>query len=375
MVVPGLIDMHVHFRDPGLEYKEDIFSGSEAAVAGGVTTVCPMANTKPVNDNSVITKFMIDKGREKGICDILPVGAVSKGMKGEELTEIGDMLEAGACAFSDDGLPVMNSDVMRRALEYISGFDGLILSHSEDKHLAGEGVIHEGEVSTITGLRGIPAEAEEIMIARDILLSKLTGGRMHICHVSTKGSLDLIKWAKAQNINVTCEVTPHHFSLTDQELLGYDTHFKMNPPLRSAEHVRAVKDALKDGTVDCIATDHAPHHHDEKFQEFDLAPFGITGLQTLVPLTLNLVREGVINENDFVRLCSEAPAKLLRLKGKGRIEEGALADMAVIDPDREYVFDKAMNKSKSVNSPFLGKTLKGLCVQTFKNGKEVYKVG
>lgn len=374
MVVPGLIDMHVHFRDPGLEYKEDILSGSQAAVAGGVTAVCPMANTKPVNDNAFITKYMVDKGKEIGLCDILPVGAVSKGMKSEELTEFGEMVEAGACAFSDDGKPVLGSEVMRRALEYSSGFGKMILSHSEDHELAGQGVIHEGEASSITGLRGIPSETEEIMIARDILLAKLTGGHVHICHISTRYGVELVRWGKSKGINVTCEVTPHHFTLTDMELLTYDTNFKMNPPLRTADDVLAMKEGIVDGTIDCIATDHAPHAKDEKFQEFDLAPFGITGLQTLVPLSLNLVREGLINENDFSRLCSYAPAKLLGLNDRGVIEEGKIADIAVIDPDKEYVFDTKLNKSKSTNSPFLGKTLKGICVQTFKNGREVYNL-
>lgn len=374
MVLPGLIDMHVHFRDPGLEYKEDILSGSLAAVAGGVTAVCPMANTKPVNDNSFITKYMADKGREIGICDIFPVGAVSKGMKCEELTEFGEMVAAGACAFSDDGKPVLGSEIMRRALEYSSGFGKMILSHSEDHELAGQGVIHEGEASAITGLRGIPSETEEIMIARDILLAKLTGGHVHICHISSRYGVELVRWGKSKGINVTCEVTPHHFTLTDKELLTYDTNYKMNPPLRTADDVLAMKEGLVDGTIDCIATDHAPHSKDEKFQEFDLAPFGITGLQTLVPLTLNLMREGLINENDFSRLCSYAPAKLLGLNDRGEIKEGLIADIAVIDPDKEYVFNTKLNKSKSINSPFLGKTLKGLCVQTFKNGKEVYEL-
>ncbi|WP_022850014.1 dihydroorotase [Limisalsivibrio acetivorans] len=372
-VMPGLIDMHVHFRDPGLEYKEDIESGSEAAVAGGVTTVCPMANTKPVNDNRVTTEFMVKKAMNKGLIDLLPVGAVTKGMKGEELVEMGDMLEAGACAFSDDGLPVLNSDVMRRAMEYAKGFGAMILSHSEDKHLAGGGVINEGEVSTITGLKGIPAETEEIMIARDILISKLTGGHMHICHVSTEGSLKLIKWAKEQGYKVTCEVTPHHFTLSDNELLNYDTNFKMNPPLRTQADVQAMKDGLADGTIDCIATDHAPHHIDEKFQEFDLAPFGITGLQTLIPLTLNLVRSGVITENEMAKLCSYTPAKLLKLDNKGAVAEGMLADLTVIDTELEYTFNKELNRSKGVNSPFMNKPLKGIAVKTIKNGNVVYE--
>lgn len=372
--VPGLIDMHVHFRDPGLEYKEDIFSGSKAAVAGGVTTCLPMANTKPVNDNSAITKYMIDKSKQCGLIDLYPVGAITKGMKGEELTEMGDMLEAGAIAFSDDGLPVMNSEVMRRALEYIKTFDSFIISHSEDKHLAGKGVIHDGKVATITGLKGIPAEAEEIMIIRDILLAKLTKSRIHIAHVSTRGSLKLIKWAKEEGINVTCEAAPHHFTFDENSLLEYNTNYKMNPPLREPEDVKAIIDGLKSGLIDTIATDHAPHHIDEKFVEFDLAAFGITGLQTLIPLTLKLVKENKLTWQDFVRLTSYTPSKILNLSDRGEIKEGKLADITIIDPDYTYIFDEKTNKSKSVNNPLFGKELTGIAKLTIKNGKIVHKI-
>jgi len=371
--LPGLIDMHVHLRDPGLEYKEDVYSGSKAAAAGGVTAVCPMANTKPVNDNSSITNYMIERGKELGICDIFPIGAMTKKMSGDELTEMGDMVEAGAIGFSDDGLPVVSAEVFRRAAEYASQFDSFVISHAEDKSLAGDGVINDGETATITGLRGIPAESEEVMVARDILMSKLTGAHVHICHISTKGTLELIKWAKAQGLNVTCEVTPHHFTLDDRELLSYDTNFKMNPPLRSEEDVKAMVEGLRNGDIDCIVTDHAPHHVDEKNVEFDLAPFGITGLQTMLPLSLSLVEQGVISMNDLVRLTSYTPAKLIKKADRGEIAAGKLADIVVVDADREYVFSRELNQSKSTNSPFLGKTMKGAAVYTIKNGKVVYE--
>ncbi|MGA1845864.1 dihydroorotase [Deferribacter abyssi] len=372
-VVPGLIDMHVHFRDPGLEYKEDIESGSKAAAAGGITTCLPMANTKPINDNSSITKYMIEKAKKIGIIDIFPVAAITKGMKGEELTEMGDILEAGALAFSDDGLPVMNSEVMRRALEYASQFDSFIISHAEDKNLAGNGVINEGKISTITGLKGIPAEAEEVMIARDILLAKLTNAHVHIAHVSTKGSVELIRWAKKIGINVTAEATPHHFTLTDEDLLTYDTNYKMNPPLRTEEDKNAIIEGLKDGTIDIIATDHAPHHKIEKFVEFDNAAFGITGLQTLIPLTLKLVKTKNIDMKKFVYLTSFKPAEILNLKDRGYIAKGKKADITIIDDKIEYIFDEKINKSKSENTPFFNKKLIGAAVYTIKNGNIVYE--
>ncbi|PLX65721.1 MAG: dihydroorotase [Denitrovibrio sp.] len=372
-VVPGLIDMHVHFRDPGLDYKEDIISGSKAAAAGGVTAVCPMANTKPVNDNSTITKYMIEKGKDFGVCDIFPIGAMTKKMDGEELTEMGDMAEAGAIGFSDDGKPVCSAEVFRRAAEYASQFNSFVISHAEDKSLAGAGVINDCETATVTGLRGIPAESEEVMVARDILMSKLTGTHVHICHISTKGTLELIRWAKAKGLNVTCEVTPHHFKLDDTELLSYDTNFKMNPPLRGKEDVEAMIEGLKNGDIDCIVTDHAPHHIDEKNVEFDLAMFGITGLQTLLPLSLELVSKGVISMNDFVRLTSYNPAKLLKKADRGEIAEGKLADIVVVDTEKEYEFTLELNQSKSTNSPFIGKMLKGAALYTIKNGKVVFE--
>jgi dihydroorotase len=374
IVVPGLIDMHVHFRDPGLEYKEDIETGSKAAVAGGVTTCLPMANTKPVNDNAYITTYMIDKAKKVGLIDLFPVGAITKGLEGLELAEIGEMKAAGAIAFSDDGKPVMNSEVMRRAAEYINGVGGIVLSHSEDINLAAKGAINDGKTATLTGLKGIPAEAEEIIIARDILISKLTGTHFHFCHVSTKGSLDLIRFGKEKGIKITCEVAPHHFSLTEDELLSYDTNYKMNPPLRTKNDVEAIKQALKEGLVDCIATDHAPHHRDEKFVEFDLAAFGIIGLQTLVPLTLKLVDEGIISINDFVKFTSYNPSKILGLDDRGIIAEGKIADIAIIDKEKEYIFDENLNKSKSSNSPFIGKKLKGINCITIKSGKIVYQL-
>jgi len=373
MVVPGLIDIHVHLRDPGLEYKEDIISGSEVAVAGGITACCCMANTTPVNDNRFITEQMIGKAKAKGLIDLFPVGAVTKKLAGEELTEMGDMLEAGAVAFSDDGVPLMNSEVMRRAVEYATMFGACVMSHCEDKKLSAGGVINEGDVSTITGLTGYPKEAEEVMISRDILISKLTGGRIHLQHVTTKDGIEMIRRAKADGINVTCEVTPHHFSLTDKATLDYDPNYKMNPPLREDEDIQAIKEAFKDGTIDCIATDHAPHHYDDKFQEFDLTPFGILGMQTMLPLSLNLLREGVLSENKFVEMTSYNPAKIINKDDRGEIAVGKIGDITVIDVDKEYVFDDKLNKSKSFNTPFLNQTLKGAASYTIKEGKVVYE--
>lgn len=372
LAMPGLIDMHVHFRDPGLEYKDDINSGSETAVAGGVTTCLPMANTNPINDNAVITRDMIAKAKARGIIDLLPIGAITKGMGGNKVVEMGDMIEAGAVAFSDDGLPVSSSDVMRYALEYSKHFGSFVINHSQDCSLCRGGHMNEGRVSAILGIKGMPREQEEIMVSRDLLLAKLTGGHIHIAHVSSAWSLKLIKQARDEGINVTCEVTPHHFTYTEDELMNYDTNFKMSPPLRTKSDVAAVREAIKSGLVDVVVTDHAPHHNDEKFLEFDKAPFGILGLQTLVPMTLELVRDGLIDYKKMVELTSTNPAKLLNLKNKGKIAEGMLADIAIIDPNLEYVYDKNLNKSKSSNSPLLGKTLKGAAVKTIKSGRLVF---
>ncbi|MGH1600697.1 dihydroorotase [Campylobacter majalis] len=373
-IMPGLIDMHVHFRDPGQEYKDDIISGSRAAVAGGVTTCLPMANTTPVNDNASITRAMIQKANSVGLIDLLPIGAITKALKGNELVEMGDMLEAGAVAFSDDGLPVSSSSVMRAALEYSAGFGSFCISHSEDCSLCRQGVMHEGKVSAILGLKGMAREKEEISVSRDMLLAKLTGGHVHIAHVSSEYSLKIIDMAKRDGIKITCEVTPHHFTFSDDEILAnaYDTNYKMSPPLREISDVKAIRKALSSGLIDVIATDHAPHHNDEKCVEFDHAPFGIIGLQTLVPLTLRLVDEGVISLEQMVALTSKNPANLLKISNKGEIKEGFLADIAIIDPDIEYIYDKALNKSKSINSPLFNKKLKGMAIMTIKSGRIVW---
>ncbi|CAD7288580.1 Dihydroorotase [Campylobacter majalis] len=373
-IMPGLIDMHVHFRDPGQEYKDDIISGSRAAVAGGVTTCLPMANTTPVNDNASITRAMIQKANSVGLIDLLPIGAITKALKGNELVEMGDMLEAGAVAFSDDGLPVSSSSVMRAALEYSAGFGSFCISHSEDCSLCRQGVMHEGKVSAILGLKGMAREKEEISVSRDMLLAKLTGGHVHIAHVSSEYSLKIIDMAKRDGIKITCEATPHHFTFSDDEILAnaYDTNYKISPPLREISDVKAIRKALSSGLIDVIATDHAPHHNDEKCVEFDHAPFGIIGLQTLVPLTLRLVDEGVISLEQMVALTSKNPVNLLKISNKGEIKEGFLADIAIIDPDIEYIYDKALNKSKSINSPLFNKKLKGMAIMTIKSGRIVW---
>ncbi|MEE3712565.1 dihydroorotase [Campylobacter sp. CLAX-7218-21] len=372
LVMPGLIDIHVHFRDPGFEYKDDIITGSQTAVAGGVTACCPMANTNPVNDNAAITRDMIEKAKKRGLIDLMPIGAITKGMKGGGITEMGEMSEAGCVAFSDDGLPVSSSDVMRAALEYSAFHGSFIINHSQDCSLCRNGHMNEGPMSMKLGIKGMPREQEEIMISRDMLLAKLTGGHIHIAHVSSAWSLKLIETAKKEGINITCEVCPHHFTFDESELENYDTNYKMSPPLRTKADVEAMREGLKNGVIDIICTDHAPHHNDEKQREFDKAPFGILGLQTLIPLTLNLVRDGVISLNKMVELTSLNPAKLLKLNDRGVIAEGYLADITIVDPDFEYLYDEKLNKSKSQNSPLLGKKLKGAAIKTIKSGRLVY---
>lgn len=372
LVMPGLIDIHVHFRDPGFEYKDDIITGSQTAVAGGVTVCCPMANTNPVNDNATITRDMIEKAKKRGLIDLMPIGAITKGMKGGGITEMGEMSEAGCVAFSDDGLPVSSSDVMRAALEYSAFHGSFIINHSQDCSLCRNGHMNEGLMSMKLGIKGMPREQEEIMISRDMLLAKLTGGHIHIAHVSSGWSLKLIETAKKEGINITCEVCPHHFTFDESELENYDTNFKMSPPLRTKSDVEAMREGLRNGVIDIICTDHAPHHSDEKQREFDKAPFGILGLQTLIPLTLNLVRDGVIDYNKMVALTSLNPAKLLKLNDRGVIAEGYLADITIVDPDFEYIYDEKLNKSKSQNSPLLGKKLKGAAIKTIKSGRLVY---
>ncbi len=373
-IVPGLIDMHVHFRDPGQAHKEDIETGAKAAVAGGVTTACCMANTNPVNDNAAITSYIFRKGQDTGLIDLYPIGAVTTGLKGHSLAEMGLMIDAGAVAFSDDGKSVDSSLMMRKAMEYAKGFNTTIISHNEDTNLRNNGACHEGANSHKLGIPGIPSETEEIMIIRNILLAKLTKCHLHIAHVSTATGLELIKWAKEQNINITCEVTPHHLHLTDESIKGYDTNYKVNPPLRESHDVDYLRQSLRNGLIDVIATDHSPHHFDEKNTNFNSAPFGIIGLQTMVPLLLDLVRENYITMHDFVRLTSSKPAKILGLSDRGELKEGMRADIAVINTDHKYTYDTKLNRSKSTNSPFIGKKMRGIVTHTFKNGELVYEL-
>jgi len=367
LVVPGLIDMHVHLREPGFEYKETIAMGTAAARAGGFTSVCCMPNTNPVNDNRSITEFILSQARDAG-ARVYPIGAITKGSKGEELAEMGELHQAGCVAVSDDGKPVMNASIMRRAMEYSKIFDMLIISHCEDSSLSGKGVMHEGMVSTELGLRGIPAAAEDVMTARDLSLAELTGCRLHIAHVSTAGSVRLIRDAKARGIRVTAETCPHYFTLTEEAVRGYNTMAKMNPPLRTSDDVAAIKLGLKDGTLDVIATDHAPHAADEKAGEFDQAPFGIVGLETALGLTLKLVDEGVLTMSEAISKLSANPAALLKRK-VGTLSEGVDADITIIDPDIAWTVDTSTFRSKSRNTPFNGWKLKGKAMQTIVGGK------
>jgi dihydroorotase len=371
LVVPGLIDIHTHLREPGYEYKESIESGSAAAVAGGFTAIACMANTNPVNDDAAVTEYIRDKARAVGLVAVFPIGAVSVGLAGERLAEIGELKQAGVVGISDDGKSVMNSQLMRRALEYAGMFGLPVISHCEDTNLAAHGVMHEGRVSTELGLRGIPAQAEDIMVARDIALAELTGGRLHIAHVSTAGAVRLVRDAKARGLRVTAEVTPHHLFLTDEAVRGYDPNTKMYPPLRTAADAEALRQALKDSTIDAIATDHAPHNLADKEVEFDQAPVGIIGLETSLPLTLRLVNEGVLTLAEAVAKLTWGPSQVLGL-AKGTLQVGADADVTLIDAQTEYVVDRREFRSKSRNSPFHGWTLKGRAVLTLCAGKVVH---
>jgi dihydroorotase len=367
-VIPGLVDMHVHFREPGFEYKETIKTGTMAAVKGGFTTVCCMPNTYPINDNASVTEFIIRKAAQEGYCTVLPIGAITKGQKGKELAEIGTMINEGCIAFSDDGHPVMNSLIMRRALEYSKTFDVPVISHCEDLTLSEGGVMNEGLMSVTLGLGGIPAEAEQIMVFRDILLAELTGGRLHIAHVSTKGSVNLIRDAKKRGVNVTAETCPHYFSITEDAVKGFDSNAKVNPPLRTERDIKAIKEGLRDCTIDVIATDHAPHHRDEKLREFDMAPFGISGLETALSLSLRLVEEGILTMNQLVEKMVLNPSRILRLN-KGTFKVGANADIAIVDINKEYRVESERFVSKGKNTPFEGWVLKGMCFLTICKGK------
>ncbi len=367
-VLPGLIDMHTHLREPGFEYKETIRTGTAAAVKGGFTTVCCMPNTNPVNDNSSVTDFIIRKAIQGGACTVCPIGAITRGQRGEELAEMGIMRSEGCVAFSDDGRPVMNSLIMRRALEYSRAFDVPIISHCEDLNLSEGGVMNEGLLSVTLGLRGIPPEAEEVMIARDISLAGLTKGKLHIAHVSTKGSVRLIKEAKGRGVQVTAETCPHYFSLTEKAVEGYNTNAKVNPPLRTERDVEAIKQGLKDGSIDAIATDHAPHHRDEKLREFDQVPSGISGLETALGLSLRLVEEGVLTLSQLVEKMALNPAKILGLN-KGTLKIGSDGDITIVDTKKEFRVEAEKFISKGKNTPFDGWTLKGMPVVTICKGK------
>ncbi len=370
-IAPGLIDMHVHLREPGYEYKETVLTGAQAAVAGGFTTVACMANTNPVNDNGTVTRFIIEQARLAGLARVFPIGALSKGLKGEELAEIGEMVDAGAVAISDDGRPIMDANLMRRALEYCSMFDVPISVHEEDVNLSAEGSMNEGPTALRLGLRGVPSVAEEVMVARDIALARLTGGRVHIAHVSTLRAVELVRQAKAEGVAVTAEVAPHHFTLTEESVEGYNTNAKMSPPLRLGEDVEALKDGLRDGTIDAIATDHAPHHRDEKEVEFDQAAHGITGLETALALTLNLVREGVLSMSEAVGKLTVNPARILGLP-YGTLSVGMPADLTVFDPDAMWRVDPLLSRSRGQNTPFAGWELKGHTRLTMVDGRIVY---
>lgn len=369
LVVPGLVDMHVHLREPGFEYKETIKTGTEAAVRGGVTSVCCMPNTNPVNDNSSVTEFIMRKAAHEGACRVYPIGAITKGQRGEELAEMTMMQEAGCIAFSDDGRPVMDSLVMRRALEYSKVLNVPVISHSEDLTLSSGGVMNEGLLAVTLGLNGIPAQAEEIMVARDIALAELTGGRMHIAHISTEGSVELIRAAKKRGFaDITAETCPHYFSITEEAVGNYNTYAKVNPPLRRKRDVEAVKRGLQDGTIDVIATDHAPHHTDEKLGEFDSAPSGISGLETLIGLSMKLVDEGVLTLSGLIGKLSLNPSVIAGIKG-GTLKPGADADLAVIETGREYKVDPRRFSSKGKNTPFEGWSLKAKPAVTITLGR------
>ena len=373
VLVPGLIDMHCHLREPGFEYKETLESGSRSGATGGYTSLACMANTLPVNDNRAVTEYILRQAREKALTHIYPIGAVTKELKGESLAEIGELKDAGVVALSDDGKPVMNAGLFRRALEYARGFGLTIISHCEDLSLVGEGVMNEGFVSTSLGLRGIPNAAEELMVLRDITLAELTGASLHVAHVSTAGSVRAIREAKARGIKVTAETAPHYFTLSDEAVRGFDPNTKMNPPLRTAKDVAAIIAGLKDGTLDAIATDHAPQTAIEKDMEFDYAANGIVGLETALPLTLRLVQAGHLTLMQAIEKLTDQPARILGID-KGRLRASADADLTLVDLDREQVIDVQGFKSKSRNSPFHGWRLRGFGVMTIVAGRIVYRV-
>ena len=373
VVAPGLIDLHVHLREPGQEDLETVASGAMAAAAGGFTAVCAMPNTDPVTDNQAAVGFIIRQAMRAGKARVYPIGAISIGQKGEQLTEFGELVGAGAVAVSDDGRPVVSSHLMRTALEYAQVFGIPVADHCEDPTLSAGGAMHEGLVSTRLGLKGIPSAAEEIMVARDILLAEHTGGHVHLCHMSTRGSVELIRRAKDKGLRVTAEATPHHFTLTHERVEGYDTNAKMNPPLREDADREAIRQGLRDGTIDVIATDHAPHHYDAKEREFDLAPNGILGLETAFGLAVReLVDSGLLTLSQLIDRMSTTPARIFRLPG-GTLATGAPADLVVLDPGARWTADPARFHSKSRNTPFGGEALAGRADLTVVAGRVVFE--
>jgi dihydroorotase len=375
IVSPGFIDVHCHLREPGREEVETIATGARAAAAGGFTAVCAMPNTDPVTDNQAAVGFIISQARRAAAARVYPIGAISIGEKGETLAEFGEMVGAGAVAVSDDGKPVESAQLMRTALEYARTFGIPVADHCEEPTLAAGGAMNEGIISARLGLRGIPAEAEEIMAIRDMLLARLTGGHIHLCHMSTKGSVELIRWGKERNINVTAEVCPHHLSLTEEAVGGYDTNAKMNPPLRTQADVEALQQGVRDGTIDVIATDHAPHHYDEKEREFADAPNGIVGLETALSVNLTwLVHSGIIGLPLLVERMACAPARLFKLPG-GTLRKSALADVTVFDADTPWTVDPAAFRSKGRNTPYGGQTLRGLVELTVVGGRIIHRRG
>lgn len=372
VVAPGFVDLHVHLREPGHEYKEDIASGARAAAAGGFTTVCCMPNTNPPNDNRAVTDLIVRRAREAAVVRVFPVGAISKGLKGESLAEMGEMKDAGIVAVSDDGMPVMNGDLMRRALEYARTFGLTVVQHAEDKHLAAGGVMNEGPAATRAGLRGQPAAAESVMVARDLELVAMTGARYHVAHISTAAAINAVRLAKRRGLPVSAEVTPHHLALTDAACCGYDTATKCAPPLRSEADRQACIEGLADGTIDCIATDHAPHAAQEKDLEFDQAAFGMLGLETALPLALALVDGGKLTLPDLIAKLTVNAAKIFGLGG-GTLARGAAADVTIFDPAAEWQIDPARFASKSRNSPFRGWRVKGRVETTIVGGDVVFE--
>ena len=375
VVAPGFIDMHVHLREPGFEHAETIESGSRAAAAGGFTSICCMPNTKPVNDSVTVTSYIVERARRYAVVNVFPIGAITKGSAGEELSAIGGMKAAGAVAISDDGRPVMNSLVMRRAMEFARSYELPVIDHCEDLNLSAGGDMHEGLPSVRWGLRGIPSASEDVMVARDLVLAELTGARYHVAHISTRNAVAMVESARRQGIAVTCEATPHHFSLSDQHMQPYDSNYKMKPPLRGACDCTAVVDAIVAGTVSAIATDHAPHAGSEKMQEFERCPFGIIGLETALPLALEmLVHPGKITLNRMVELFTTGPESVMRL-GRGTLAPGAPGDLTIFSMDLPWTYDVNQSLSRSRNSPFHGHSFRGGPVATIVNGAFVWRRG